>query len=211
MRVQRKRRQKQPRMAVALAKKEILAPSVSKQKGTIGEPSPVAPVDAYKNGLAYRPKYTELEKARLKDMVVAALGKAFTIGVAARTVGISRATVVAWQDQDDEFRARCQDQIETRLDQIEENVVAATENLNQPHKMTGSMFMLHGYRRERFMPMTRHEHTGPGGGPILQAVAVKIKNMTDDELRAELGKLLGSALVQSGEESEGNTTQGDGG
>ena len=46
------------------------------------------------------------------------------------------------------------------------------------------------------MPMTRHEHVGAGGGPILVAVAAKIKLMDTDTLRFELGKLLGTALVE---------------
>ncbi len=162
-----------------------------------GEPSSTPPVAAYKKGLKHRPRYTELEKSRLKAMVVKAMEKAFTVGVAAKAVGIARSTVIAWQDQDPEFKAQCEDSMETRLDRLEDRVITEAHRLKQPHHMTGCMFMLNGYRRERFMPMTRHEHVGVGGGPILVAVAAKIQKMSTEELRLELAKLLQPTIVNS--------------
>ncbi len=167
--------------------------TIMKQEGGRGS---IIPVEAHKKDVAHRPKYSEMEKSRLKEMIVEALVTVLTIGVAAREVGLARSTVVAWQDQDEDFRARCEDAIETRLDRLEYTMAASAENFNQPHKATMGMFILNGYRRERFMPMTRHEHVGAGGGPVLIAVAAKIKLMDTDTLRFELGKLLGSALVE---------------
>jgi len=188
------------------------APSESSELGEQKQ-SPVAPVDAYKKDLpAYRPKYTPQEIKRKKALFLEAMERGiFTPGVAADAAGISRNTAFAWRDKDAEFGAAWDQAIEKCLDQIEERMRQIGLELNQPHKVTAAMFLLNGYRRERFMPMSRMEHTGPGGGPILMGVMAKIRKMSTEELRAELGKLLGSALVQPGEESEGNTTQGDGG
>ncbi len=204
-------REKQPR--VPRPQKDNLPPLDPKQKGTIGEPSSVAPVDAYKNGLAYRPKYTPQQIARKKALFLEAMdGGIFSPGIAARAAGISRNTALAWRDKDPEFAAAWDEAVETALDQMEETIREAALNLNQPHKLTGAMFILNGYRRERFMPMSRMEHTGPGGGPILMGVMAKIRKMSTEELRVELGKLLGPALcIQSGEESEQDTPRGDGG
>jgi len=197
----RKGKQKQPRAGASRAKKGSPAPLESKQKGTTGESSSVASVDTYKKDLpAYRPKYTTQQIARKKALFLEAMNRGiFSPGIAARAAGISRNTALAWRDKDPEFSAAWDEAVETALDQMEETIREAALNLNQPHKLTGAMFILNGYRRERFMPMMKHEHTGPGGGPILAAVAQKIKLMDTGQLREELRKILGPALVESGD------------
>ncbi len=169
------------------------APSESSELGEQKQ-SPVVSVVEYKNGKLSRPKYTPQQQARYKAMIVEAIGEHFTIGPAATSVGISRSTAVRWQEDDADFMAACQSKVEGHLDEIEGNMKKITKDLNQPHKVTAAMFMLNGYRRAMFMPMTRHEHTGPGGGPILMGVMAKIRKMSTEELRVELGKLLGPAL-----------------
>ncbi len=213
-----KRREKQPGLTVPRDKKDQPAPLALKPSGKEapgeGGPSDVASVDTYKKDLpAYRPKYTPQQIARKKALFLEAMNRGiFSPGIAARAAGISRNTALAWRDKDPEFAAAWDEAVETALDQMEETIREAALNLNQPHKLTGAMFILNGYRRERFMPMTRHEHTGAGGGPILMGVMAKIRKMSTEELRVELGKLLGPALcIQSGEESEQDTPRGDGG
>ncbi len=174
--------------------------------GNVGKekPSPVVHVDPYKTvPAAFRPKYTPTQIAHKKTLFLKAMERGiFSCGIAARAADVSRNTILAWQDLDPTFKARCDELFETALDQIEETIRQTCLNLTQPHKLTGLLALLNAYRRERFAPMTRHEHTGPGGGAILAAVAVKVKGMTDDELRFELSKLLGSSLVQSGENDD---------
>ncbi len=136
------------------------------------------------------------EKEQIKAKIVEVMGDEFTLGVACRVVGIRRDTAVAWQEQDPEFKAVCDSQMETYLDRIENKMGQRALDMKQPHDATQGMFILNGYRRERFMPMTRHELTGPGGGPVQIALLAKIKKMTDDELRAELAKLLGPTLIE---------------
>ncbi len=173
------------------------APSESSELGEQKQ-SPVVFVDTKKTGLpAHRPKYTPAQITHKKTLFLKAMNRGiFSPGIAARAADISRNTALAWRDTDPEFAARWDELTETALDRIEETIRKTCLNLTQPHKLTGLLALLNAYRRERFMPMTRHEHVGVGGGPILMAVAAKIKNMNTEELRVELSKILGPAICK---------------
>ncbi len=195
-----RRREKQPGLTVQRDKKDQPAPLALKQSGKQatgeGGSSSVALVGTHKKGIR-RPKYTPEQIIRKKAHFIEAMaGGAFSPSTSAEIAGIGTSTAFRWKNQDPEFAAEWDAAVDKCLDRIETRLQEIALELNQPHKVTAAMFLLNGYRRERFMPMTRHEHTGPGGGPILHAVAAKIKNMDTEELRAELGKLLGSALVE---------------
>ncbi len=142
-------------------------------------------------------RMTPLMMAEKKEVFIKSMKNGgFTPGPCAEAAGIDRTTAFRWKEADADFSARWDAAFESCLDRIEGNLRGITDNLNQPHKVTAAMFLLNGYRRDRFMPMSRMEHTGPGGGPILLAVAAKIQKMDTEELRVELGKLLGPGLVE---------------
>ncbi len=175
------------------------------ERGVSGEgnggqekPSPDVSVDAYKTDLpAHRPKYSPQQIRYKKTLFLKAMERGiFSLGIAARAADVSRNTILAWQDQDSTFKARCDELFETALDQLEETIRQNCLSLSQPHRLTGLLALLNAYRKDRFAPMTRHEHSGPGGGPILQAVAAKIKGMDTEELRVELSKILGPAICE---------------
>ena len=138
----------------------------------------------------------QLKKERLKELFLEALTKSFSVAGAARRIETARSVVYRWRDEDANFASAWDDCIEAHVDDVEAAIQEAALNLNQPHKVTAAAIFLNANRSDKYTPRHRHEHSGLASGPILLAVAAKIQKMDTEELRVELGKLLGSALVE---------------
>jgi len=173
-----------------------------------GESSSMVPVPPLKNGKqkgmqrdqSGRFAIDEAKVAILKDRFLDALKRRLGPGAACDEIGIDRKTAYRWKDRDESFSEDWNEAIEHVADRIEDRLVALTENINQPHKVIASMFLLKKLRPEY---RDRMEVTGPGGGPILMGIMHKIKSMDTDTLRQELSKLLGPAIcIQPGEKSD---------
>ncbi len=145
---------------------------------------------------------SQLKKRRVQSVFLEALEKTFSVAKAAKHAGISRRTVYRWREDDVEFGAEWDDRKEAHLDEIEDAMKSVAVALKLPFHATLALGLLNAHRSELYSPKHRMEHTGPGGGVILMGVMHKIKGMNTDTLRQELGKLLGPALVQPGEESD---------
>ncbi len=143
------------------------------------------------------------KKEQMKERFLQALEQKFSVSRAAKLAGVPRRTAYRWREGDPVFGEEWDDRREGHLDAIEDAMMEGALRMTQPHHAVLALGMMNAHRSDLYSPKHRVEHTGVGGGPILLAVAAKIKNMDTDTLRSELAKLLGSTLVQPSEEREG--------
>ncbi len=138
----------------------------------------------------------QIKKEQMKERFLQALEQKFSVARAAKLAGVPRRTVYKWRESDAIFGEEWDDRREGHLDAIEDAMMEGALKMTQSYHAVLALGMLNAHRSELYSPKHRVEHTGAGGGPILLAVAAKIKLMDTDELRGELGKLLGPSLVE---------------
>lgn len=101
-------------------------------------------------------------KKAKQQRLLDALRAGDAVGTAAAKAGIARSTFYAWRDEDAEFAAEADAAIEYGTDVLEDvayrRAVMASDTL--------MIFLLKARRPERYRETTRHEHTGPDGGPV---------------------------------------------
>lgn len=109
---------------------------------------------------------------------LAALCEGASISKACAASGVARRTVYDWRHADKDFASAWDEAVEAGTDVLEDEAVRrAVEGVDEPVFYQGQqcglvrkysdtllMFMLKGRRGEKFRD--RHEHSGPGGGPI---------------------------------------------
>ncbi len=173
------------------------------QEDTLPGPAPLESGEIVGQKQSPMAQVAHSKKEQMKERFLQALGQTFSVARAAKLAGVPRRTVYHWRTGDVAFGEEWDSQIEAHLDDVEDAMHTAAMKMTQPHHATLALGMLNARRSELYSPKHRVEHTGPGGGPILMGVVAKIRKMSTEELRAELGKLLGSALVESGENDDG--------
>ena len=136
------------------------------------------------------------KKEHMKERFLQALEQKFSVARAAKLAGVPRRTVYKWRESDAIFGEEWDDRREGHLDAIEDAMMEGALKMTQSYHAVLALGMLNAHRSELYSPKHRVEHSGVGGGPILLAVAAKIKLMDTEELRSELGKLLGPSLVE---------------
>ena len=96
------------------------------------------------------------------------------VGMSCRQAQISRKTAYKWKEEDKEFSDLWDDAVEDGLDVLEYSMFKrglATSD-------RAAEFLL---RVKRYKELFRHEHSGPGGGPISFANVVSIQDDEPDE------------------------------
>lgn len=135
-----------------------------------------------------KPDLTNLTPEKRKELFLARLRKEPNITVAARAAGWARGYVYELRDDDPEFAAAWQEALDESVDLAESEVhrrafKGSLKPVYQGGVRVGSIreysdtlaiFLLKAHRPEKYRENLRHEHSGPGGGPIETAATVTV-------------------------------------
>lgn len=166
------------------------------QEDTLPGPAPSESSEIVQQKQSPMAQAAHNKKEHMKQRFLQALEQKFSVARAAKLAGVPRRTVYKWRESDAIFGEEWDDRREGHLDAIEDAMMEGALKMTQSYHAVLALGMLNAHRSELYSPKHRVEHTGAGGGPILLAVAAKIKLMDTEELRGELGKLLGPSLVE---------------
>lgn len=102
--------------------------------------------------------FTDEEKARKKaDFLVAYKANRRAMGKSAAAVGVNRATVWRWQQEDDEFFHACQEVVADVLEEVEEKVFA---NAIEGNDLKAQIFVLSRLNRNQWGDKPAEDGTG---------------------------------------------------
>lgn len=154
------------------------------------------------------PRYREQRKQKF----LRALAECGVITDAAKVAGVERKTVYRWREQDPDFAKAWDEAEQEAADKLEREAIRrAVEGVEEPvfhqgkivgyvrkYSDTLLIFLLKGYKPERYKERQAHELSGPGGGPIpIDDVRAALQRKLD-ELAARVGGAGGADDGQSG-------------